>query len=177
MSRVGKHSVKIPAGVSVACSDNVLTIGKGGVERTYKVPRCLSVSVSDGGILLAQLNSEKSTRALWGTSQRNVKNIVVGLDIGFKVELEMVGVGYKASVGGKKLTMQLGYSHDIIYDIPDGVSIACPKPTLMIVSGYCKKQVGDVAAVLRGYRKPEPYKGKGVIRSGDFIYRKEGKKK
>jgi large subunit ribosomal protein L6 len=177
MSRVGKHSVKVPSGVSVVCSGNVLTIKKGAVEREYTVPSCLKVSVSEDGVLFVPLDSERSTRALWGTSQRNVKNIVVGLESGFKMELDMVGVGYKASVNGRKLTMQLGYSHDIVYDMPDGISIACPKPTSIVVSGYCKKQVGDVAAVLRGYRSPEPYKGKGVIRSGEFVYRKEGKKK
>jgi large subunit ribosomal protein L6 len=177
MSRVGKHIVKVPSGVSVVCNDNLLTIKKGSTERVYKVPSCLKVSISDDGILFVQLDSERSTMALWGTSQRNVNNIVVGLDTGFRVDLDMVGVGYKAAVNGNKLTMQLGYSHDIVYDIPDGISIACPKPTSIVVSGYCKKQVGDVAAVLRGYRSPEPYKGKGVIRSGEFVYRKEGKKK
>ncbi|MDR0640707.1 MAG: 50S ribosomal protein L6 [Holosporales bacterium] len=177
MSRVGKHSVQIPSGVSVALDGNMLTIKKGSIEETYKVPDCLKVENTESGILFTPLDSAQSTRALWGTSQRNVKNIVTGLDTGFKIELEMVGVGYKAAVSGKKLTMQLGYSHDITFDIPDGISINCPKPTAIVVSGHDKKQVGDVAAVLRCYRKPEPYKGKGVIRSGEFVYRKEGKKK
>ena len=127
--------------------------------------------------MFVPLNKEQSTRSIWGTSQRNVSNIVHGLSEGFKVDLEMVGVGYKAAVNGKKLTMQLGFSHDIEYDIPEGISITCSKPTSMTISGHCKKQVGDVAAFLRSHRKPEPYKGKGVMKVGEFVYRKEGKKK
>jgi large subunit ribosomal protein L6 len=177
MSRVGKNSIRVPDGVSVVLSGNVLSIKKGGIEEVYSVPRCLKVERTDDGIVLAPLNSAQSTRALWGTSQRNLSNIVIGLSEGFKVELEMVGVGYKAAVSGSKLTMQLGFSHDIVYDIPSGISIACPKPTTIVVSGHCKKQIGDVVAVLRGYRPPEPYKGKGVMKAGEFVYRKEGKKK
>ncbi|MDR2458892.1 MAG: 50S ribosomal protein L6 [Holosporales bacterium] len=177
MSRVGKHKVGVPAGISVVCENNTLNIKKAGIEQRYSVPQCIKVSVSNDGILFEPVNQEQSTRALWGTSQRNVSNIIRGLVDGFKVDLEMVGVGYKAAVNGKKLVMQLGFSHDIEYDIPDGISIVCPKPTLMVVSGHSKKQVGDVAALLRGYRKPEPYKGKGVVRSGEFVYRKEGKRK
>jgi large subunit ribosomal protein L6 len=177
MSRVGKHKVEVPAGISVACDGNVLSVKKGNVEQRYSVPPCINVDVTSDGISFSPLNQEQSTRALWGTSQRNVSSIIRGLSEGFKVELEMIGVGYKASVNGKKLVMQLGFSHDVEYDIPDGVSIACPKPTLMVVSGHSKKQVGDVAALLRGYRKPEPYKGKGIVRAGEFVYRKEGKRK
>ncbi len=177
MSRVGKHMVTIPAGVNVSCAGNVLTIKKGNIEKTYEVPSCLRVECSAEGVKFIPENSEKETRSVWGTSQRNVSNIIVGLDKGFKVEMEMVGVGYKASVSGKKLTMQLGFSHDVDYDIPDGVTIACPKPTTIVISGHDKKQIGDIAAFLRSYRKPEPYKGKGIIKSGEFVYRKEGKKK
>lgn len=177
MSRIGKHRVKVPTEISVTCDSNVLKIKKGNLEETYEVPSCIAVELSDEGILFKPLNSEKSTRAVWGTSQRNVSNIIEGFDKGFKVELEMVGVGYKAAVSGKKLTMQLGFSHDVEYDIPEGITIACPKPTSMVISGALKKQVGDVAAFLRSYRKPEPYKGKGVMRVGEFVYRKEGKKK
>lgn len=177
MSRVGKHQVTIPSGVQHAVNGNVLTFKKGNVERVYEVPSCIKVEKTADGILFKPLNNEKQTRALWGTSQRNVANIVFGLDQGFKVDLEMVGVGYKAAVSGKKLTMQLGFSHDVEYDIPEGIAIACPKPTTISISGHSKKQVGDVAAFLRSYRKPEPYKGKGVMKSGEFVYRKEGKKK
>jgi large subunit ribosomal protein L6 len=177
MSRIGKHVVEIPDGISVVCENNVLSIKKGNIEQIYNVPSCINVSVSKEGIAFLPVNQDQSTRSLWGTSQRNVSNIVYGLDKGFKVDLEMVGVGYKAAVNGKKLIMQLGFSHDVEYDIPDSISIVCPKPTAISISGYSKKQVGDVAALLRSYRKPEPYKGKGVMRVGEFVYRKEGKKK
>ena len=177
MSRVGKHMVSIPAGVNVTSNGNVLTIKKGNIERTYEVPACIKVELSNDGVLFTPLNKEQSTRAVWGTSQRNVSNIIKGLSEGFKLDLDMVGVGYKASVSGKKLVMQLGFSHDVEFEIPDGITIACPKPTSISISGHCKKQVGDVAAVLSSYRKPEPYKGKGVMKVGEFVYRKEGKKK
>ncbi|MDR0942143.1 MAG: 50S ribosomal protein L6 [Holosporales bacterium] len=177
MSRIGKHMVAIPSGINVACANNVLNIKKGNIEQTYRVPSCVKIEISSEGILFTPNNQERATRAMWGTSQRNVSNIIVGLDKGFKIDLEMVGVGYKAAVNGKKLVMQLGFSHDIEYDIPDGISIACSKPTSLTISGHSKKQVGDVAALLRSYRKPEPYKGKGVMKVGEFVYRKEGKKK
>ena len=177
MSRVGKHIVAIPSGVNVSCTGQILTIKKGNISETYVVPACLKIECSSDGVKFVPLNSDKETRSIWGTSQRNVGNIIAGLDKGFKVELEMVGVGYKASVSGKKLTMQLGFSHDVLYDIPDGVTIACPKPTTISISGHSKKQIGDIAAFLRSYRKPEPYKGKGIMKSGEFVYRKEGKKK
>ncbi len=177
MSRIGKHQVVIPSSIQSVINGNILTFKKGNIEKTYEVPSCIQVEKTAEGILFKPLNNEQSTRALWGTSQRNVSNIVIGLDKGFKVELEMVGVGYKAAVNGSKLTMQLGFSHDIDYDIPAGITITCPKPTTITISGHCKKQVGDVAALLRSYRKPEPYKGKGVMKSGEFVYRKEGKKK
>lgn len=177
MSRVGKHQINIPAGVSVTCTGNDLKIKKGNTEKDYSVPECLELKVSSEGILLTPKNDEKTTNALWGTSQRNLSNIIHGLDKGFKVDLELVGVGYKAAVQGKKLVLQLGFSHDVEFDIPEGISIVCSKPTSISVSGHCKKQVGEVAAQLRSYRKPEPYKGKGVMKVGEFVYRKEGKKK
>jgi large subunit ribosomal protein L6 len=155
----------------------VLAIKKGGIEKIYNIPGCLKVENTNGVIVLTPVILDQSTRALWGTSQRNVSNIMIGLSEGFKIELEMVGVGYKAAVSGNKLTMQLGFSHDIVYDIPDGITIACPKPTAIIVNGHCRKQVGDVVAVLRRFRPPEPYKGKGIMKVGEFVYRKEGKKK
>lgn len=177
MSRIGKHKVEVPAGVVCTLSGNVLTFKKGNIERVYEVPSCISVEKGDDGILFKPLNMDKKTRALWGTSQKNVFNIVFGMERGFKVELDLVGVGYKAAVNGQTLTLQLGYSHDVVYNIPDGVTIVCSKPTSIAVSGFCKKQVGDVASVIRGFRKPEPYKGKGVMRTNEFVYRKEGKKK
>ncbi|MDR1488336.1 MAG: 50S ribosomal protein L6 [Holosporales bacterium] len=177
MSRVGKNQITIPNGVKSIVEGNLLNFEKNGVKESYNVPSCIEVEKTEVGILLKPINQDKRTRSLWGTSQRNVANIVFGLDKGFKIELEMVGVGYKAAVAGRKLTMQLGYSHDINYEIPEGIKIDCPKPTTMSITGHNKKQVGDVAAYLRSFRKPEPYKGKGIIKSGEFVYRKEGKKK
>ncbi len=177
MSRVGKHQITIPSGIQHAVEGDVLTFKKGNIEKIYKVPSCIKIEQTGDGILFKPLNDGKQTRALWGTSRRNVYNIVYGMDKGFKIDLEMVGVGYKAAVNGKKLTMQVGFSHDVSYDIPEGITIACPKPTTISISGHCKKQVGDVAAYLRSFRKPEPYKGKGIMKSGEFVYRKEGKKK
>ena len=177
MSRIGKRIIVIPVGIEVVQDGNVLKFKKGSINREYKVDSCLNIDISSNGILFSPKNTDRKVVALWGTVQKNVSNIVFGLDKGFKVDLDLVGVGYKAAVSVGKLTLQLGYSHDIEYEIPDGVSILCAKPTSISVSGYCKKQVGDVAAVIKGYRKPEPYKGKGVIRVGDFVYRKEGKKK
>ena len=177
MSRVGKHIVNVPNGVNITFVNNTISIVKGNKEAKYTVPTCLDVKVSSDGILFTPINKERETRALWGTTQRNVSNIIKGLVEDFKITLKLTGVGYKAAVKGKKLDLQLGFSHDVAYDIPNGVSIVCPDPTTIIISGADKKQIGDVAAFLRSYRKPEPYKGKGISRVGEFIYRKEGKKK
>jgi large subunit ribosomal protein L6 len=177
MSRVGKHIVKIPQGIEVLYTGNRLNIKKGSLEVVYDVPDCIKIENKADGLLFVPIGNDNRTRSLWGTSQKNVSNIVHGLSVGFKVDLELVGVGYKASVNGKKLTLQLGYSHDVVYEIPEGITISCPKPTTIVVGGHSKKQVGDTAALLRGFRKPEPYKGKGVIRAKEFVYRKEGKKK
>ena len=177
MSRVGKHIVCIPDGVSVSCINHVLKIVKGTISETYRVPSCLSVSISEKGVLFSPTNNERTTRALWGTTQRNVGNLVLGLLEGFHTTLKLFGVGYKAILKSKQLILQLGYSHEIIYDIPDSINIVCKDPTTIVINGASKKQVGDVAAMLRNYRKPEPYKGKGVVRVDEFVYRKEGKKK
>lgn len=177
MSRIGKHRVVVPSDVRCSFSENVIRLEKNGMERFYNVPSCINVERDDNGIILRPLNLDKVSRSCWGTTQRNLVNIIKGLKEGFKIEMELVGVGYKASVNGTKLLLQLGFSHDIEYEFPMGITIECPKPTSIVISGNCKKLVGDVAAVLRSYRKPEPYKGKGIMKSGEFLYRKEGKKK
>ena len=177
MSRIGKHQVVIPNGVQCSLNGNVVTFKKGNIERMYDVPGCINIEKTSEGLLLKPVSLDQRSRTLWGTSQRNLSNIVKGLDTGFKVDLELVGVGYKAQVNGNKIILQLGYSHDIECIIPEGISVVCPKPTSICISGHCKKQVGDLAALLKSYRKPEPYKGKGVMKSGEFVYRKEGKKK
>jgi large subunit ribosomal protein L6 len=177
MSRVGKNEVVIPSSVTFAQDGNSLSFkGKLGAS-VYEVPDCVTIEKTNTGIKFLPINDSLPVRTLWGTTQRNVANMVKGLDQGFTVNLELNGVGYRASVAGTKLTMQLGYSHDIVYEIPSDISIKCDKPTSISVSGASKQKVGQIAAVLRSYRKPEPYKGKGVIRQNEFVVRKEGKKK
>jgi len=177
MSRVGKRAVVIPSGMSVALNENILSISKGSVSENYLVPNCLSTELSNTEILFKPLNKHYRTKSIWGTTQRNVTNIINGLDKNFSVTLKLSGVGYKAVLKGDTLVLQLGFSHDINYKIPDEVSITCPDATTVVINGKSKDVIGNVAAKLRRYRKPEPYKGKGIIKQGEFVYRKEGKKK
>lgn len=177
MSRVGKQAINIPSGISVVLMDRTIKITKGNTTETYVVPAGLNANVSEHCIVFTPANTIRSCRAIWGTTQRNVSNIICGMNKDFSITLKLSGVGYKATVNGKRLLLQLGYSHDIDYDVPEDVTILCPDVTTIVVSGKSKKRVGDVAAEIKTYRKPEPYKGKGVIRQGEFVYRKEGKKK
>lgn len=177
MSRVGKHEVKVPSSVTMSEAGNMLSFKSSKGEVSYKVHELVNIEKTGDGLLFKPTNKSQAARSLWGTTQRNVANIVFGLDKGFDVNLDLVGVGYRASVAGDKLQMQLGYSHDIVFDIPEGVTIKCEKPTHIKVSGFSKQKVGQVAAYLSSLRPPEPYKGKGVIREGMFVMRKEGKKK
>ncbi|MDR0625231.1 MAG: 50S ribosomal protein L6 [Holosporales bacterium] len=177
MSRVGKHEIKIPQGLAVTQNGRLFMFkGKLG-EASIDVPSCVEVSKTDSVIKVKVNDDAKFSRAMWGTVQRNISNIVKGLTEGFTVSLTLEGVGYKAAVTGRRLVLQLGYSHDIVYDIPDGVSIKCENPTSIAIMAPSKQQAGEIAAVLRSYRPPEPYNGKGVIRAGEFVIRKEGKKK
>lgn len=177
MSRVGKHEVMLPAGVVMTQEGRVLTLkGKTG-SKTYEVPECINFEKTEKGFLVTPKEKTQRGRSLWGTTQRNLSNIVKGLDKGFTLNVTLVGVGYRAAVAGSKLTLQLGFSHDIVYDIPAGIEIKCEKPTMIAITGFDKQLVGSVGAHLREYRKPEPYKGKGVLRETEFIIRKEGKKK
>lgn len=150
--------------------------GKTG-SKTYEVPECINFEKTEKGFLVTPKEKTQRGRSLWGTTQRNLSNIVKGLDKGFTLNVTLVGVGYRAAVAGSKLTLQLGFSHDIVYDIPAGIEIKCEKPTMIAITGFDKQLVGSVGAHLREYRKPEPYKGKGVLRETEFIIRKEGKKK
>lgn len=177
MSRVGKHEVMLPAGVVMTQEGRVVTLkGKTG-SKTYEVPECINFEKTEKGFLVTPKEKTQRGRSLWGTTQRNLSNIVKGLDKGFTLNVSLVGVGYRAAVAGSKLTLQLGFSHDIVYDIPAGIEIKCEKPTMIAITGFDKQLVGSVGAHLREYRKPEPYKGKGVLRETEFIIRKEGKKK
>jgi large subunit ribosomal protein L6 len=137
----------------------------------------VAVEMDKGEIKVDPKDESKAARALWGTTRANLNNIMTGVTKGFERKLEITGVGYRASVQGKNLQLALGYSHDVLYPIPEGIAVVTPKPTEIVVTGIDKKKVGQVAAEIRAYRPPEPYKGKGVRYAGEFIFRKEGKKK
>ena len=148
---------------------------KGALQ--FVVPDEIVVEMDNGAIKVDPRTETKRARAMWGTSRTLVANLVAGVTKGFESKLEITGVGYRAAVQGKNLQLALGYSHDVVYPIPEGIAIATPKPTEIVVSGIDKQKVGQVAAEIRGFRKPEPYKGKGVKYAGEYIFRKEGKKK
>ncbi len=177
MSRVGKKSVAIPAGVTANVDGQTVKVKgpKGAVQLVLHGD--VAAKVEAGEIKVDPRNDTKLARALWGTSRALVSNLMTGVTKGFEQRLEINGVGYRAAVQGRNLQIALGYSHDIVYAIPEGITIATPKPTEVVVTGIDKQKVGQVAAEIRGYRPPEPYKGKGVKFAGEFIFRKQGKKK
>jgi len=177
MSRVGKYPVTVPKGVDIALKDGEITVKGQLGQFAYGLPEEVEVSQEDATIVVKPLSETKKARALWGTTHANINNMVLGVSEGFKRELEINGVGYRAQVQGQNLVLQLGYSHDVIFPIPDGIQIKCEKPTAVTVTGADKQQVGQVAAKIRGFRPPEPYKGKGVKYAEEQILRKEGKKK
>jgi large subunit ribosomal protein L6 len=177
MSRIGKHPVTVPAGVEVQLSDQTLTAkGSLGTLRLV-VSNDVTASISDGAVTIAPKNETKRARAMWGTTRALVNNLVTGVSQGFSKSLEINGVGYRAAVQGNTLNLQLGYSHDVAYPIPSDVRIVCERPTLVTVSGADRQRVGQVAAEIRAFRPPEPYKGKGVKYANEIVRRKEGKKK
>jgi large subunit ribosomal protein L6 len=177
MSRLGKMAVEIPAGCQVRLEGtNVFAKGPKG-ELKFAGGSDVEVKIEGSSISFAPLNDSKHARAMWGTTRAQVKNIITGSTVGFQKKLEITGVGYKAAVAGKVLQLSLGYSHDVNYAIPEGIAIVTPKPTEIMISGNDRQRVGQVAAEIRAYRGPEPYKGKGVKYEGEFIFRKEGKKK
>ncbi|WP_127089553.1 50S ribosomal protein L6 [Aquabacter cavernae] len=177
MSKIGKHPVAIPAGVSANVEGQTVKVK--GPKGALQVTLVEEVSAElNGSELKVSMRGETNRhKAMWGMSRTLVSNLVEGVTKGFEKKLEITGVGYKAAVAGKNLNLSLGFSHDVIYPIPEGIQIVAPKPTEIVVSGVDKQQVGQVAAEIRGYRGPEPYKGKGVKYAGEFIFRKEGKKK
>lgn len=177
MSRIGKHPVAVPNGVEVELSGQTLTAkGSLGTLR-LAVSNEVIASIADGAVTIVPKNETKRARAMWGTTRALVNNMVTGVSKGFSKNLEINGVGYRAAVQGDTLNLQLGYSHDIAYPIPSDVRIACERPTLITVSGADRQRVGQVAAEIRAYRPPEPYKGKGVKYASEVVRRKEGKKK
>jgi len=177
MSRIGKKPVSVPSGVTASVDgQTVMAKGPKG-ELRFTVPELIAVSIENGSVKVDPRDESKPARAQWGMSRTMVANIISGVAKGFEKKLEINGVGYKAAVAGKVLKLSLGYSHDIDYPIPEGISIVATKPTELVVTGIDKQKVGQVAAEIREYRAPEPYKGKGVKYAGEFIFRKEGKKK
>ena len=177
MSRVGKKPVAIPAGVTAKVDGQRVAVKGAKGELTFVVPDDVAVRFEDNMISVDPRSESKRARAMWGTSRARINNLVTGVTQGFEKKLEITGVGYKAAVVGKNLQLSLGYSHDVNYPIPAGIAIATPKPTEIMIAGIDRQQVGQVAAEIRSYRGPEPYKGKGVKYAGEFIFRKEGKKK
>lgn len=177
MSRVGKNPVMVPQGVTLAMTGRRVTAkGKLG-ELSLDVSDEVDARVEDGRFVVQPRGQTKQARSTWGTTRALVSNMVRGVSVGFQRRLEINGVGYRAAVAGQTLTLQLGYSHDIVYEVPAGVKIVAEKPTLLVVSGADKRLVGQVSAEIRAYRGPEPYKGKGVKYEDEKIVRKEGKKK
>ncbi len=177
MSRVGKKPVPVPAGVTAKVDGQHVSVKGAKGELHFTVPENVAVEMRDGAIAVDPRSDDKPAQAMWGMARAMIANIVTGVTKGFERKLEITGVGYKAAVQGKKLQLSLGYSHDIDFPIPEGIAIVAARPTELLISGIDKRQVGQVAAEIRSFRPPEPYKGKGVKYSDEFIFRKEGKKK
>lgn len=177
MSRIGKRPVEMPSGVSASVSGQTIEVkGPKGV-RSFSATDDVELAVDGTSITVTPRGKSKRARQQWGMSRTQVQNCVTGVTEGFKKELEINGVGYRAALQGKVLKLSLGYSHDVDFAIPDDVQITCPKPTEVIVEGIDQQVVGQVAAKIREWRKPEPYKGKGIKLKDEYIFRKEGKKK
>ncbi len=177
MSRIGKLPVQVPSGVSVQINGQDIAVKGSKGELTLRLVDDVTATQDDGAVVVTPRDDSKRSRSMWGMQRSLVQNMVTGVSDGFEIDLEIQGVGYRAAVQGKTLNLQLGFSHDVAFAIPDGVTIACERPTAIKVSGIDKQLVGQVAAKIRSYRPPEPYKGKGVRYVGEYIFRKEGKKK
>jgi large subunit ribosomal protein L6 len=177
MSRVGKKPVPLPTGVTATVKDREVKVKGPKGELSLRVVDGIDITVDKTGVVLKPAEMTDELRAKWGLQRTLVNNLVEGVSKGFSQQLEIAGVGFRAAIQGKNLQLQLGYSHDVVYPIPPGIDIKCEKPTLILVSGSDKQKVGQVAAEIRGFRKPEPYKGKGIKYAEEKIRRKEGKKK
>lgn len=177
MSRIGKKPVELPSGVTASVSGQTVEVkGPKGI-RTFKATDDVTISVDGNVVTVKPRGTSKRARQQWGMSRSQVENLVTGVTTGFKKELEITGVGYRATMQGDVLKLALGYSHDVNFEVPAGVTVTAPKQTEIIVEGIDQQLVGQVAANIREWRKPEPYKGKGIRYKGEFIFRKEGKKK
>jgi large subunit ribosomal protein L6 len=177
MSRIGKKPVPLPKGVTAKIDGQTVTVKGAKGELSLTLIDDVVVKMGEDGVEVAPRDDSKRARAMWGMTRSLVENLVTGVSNGFSKTLEISGVGYRAALKGKELQLQLGYSHDVMYPIPEGIQIVVPRPTEITISGISREKVGQVAAEIRRYRPPEPYKGKGVKYAGEFIFRKEGKKK
>ena len=178
MSRIGKKPISIPAGVTATVESGTLTVkGPKGTLAMQLLDDLVKYEIGEGEIRVTPLTDAQRNRAAWGMQRTNVQNLVTGVTEGFSKKLLISGVGYRAQAQGKNLRLQLGYSHDVNFPVPEGVDVKTPDQTTVEISGIDKQKVGQVAAEIRRWRKPEPYKGKGIKYDGEFIFRKEGKKK
>ncbi|MEX2319412.1 MAG: 50S ribosomal protein L6 [Bauldia sp.] len=177
MSRIGKKAVTVPKGVTADVSGQSVKVKGPKGELSFLASDDVEIKFADGTISVEPRDQSKKARSAWGMSRTMVQNLVKGVTDGFERKLEITGVGFRAALAGKNLQLNLGYSHEVLFPIPAGITIQCPKPTEILVSGSDKQKVGQVAAEIREFRKPEPYKGKGVKYSDEYIHRKEGKKK
>jgi large subunit ribosomal protein L6 len=177
MSRIGKRPVTIPSGVTAAVDGQTVKMKGPKGQLQFEVHNDVEVKLDKNLVTVSPRVETNRARALYGTARAQIANLVEGVTKGYEKKLEINGVGYRAAMAGKNLQLALGYSHDVVYQIPEGIQIAVPKPTEITITGNDAQRVGQVAAEIRSYRPPEPYKGKGVKYAGEFIFRKEGKKK
>ncbi|MET3792725.1 50S ribosomal protein L6 [Aquamicrobium terrae] len=177
MSRIGKKPLAVPQGVTATVDGQTVTAKGPKGELKFVVNDEVLVKLENGEISVEPRDASKDARSKWGMSRSQIENILVGVKDGFERKLEIQGVGYRAAMQGKNIQLSLGFSHEVIYEAPEGITLACPKPTEISITGIDKQKVGQVAAEIREYRQPEPYKGKGVRYAGEKIFRKEGKKK
>ena len=178
MSRIGKKPIALPAGVTATVESGTLTVkGPKGQLAMQLLDDLVKYEIAEGEIRVTPITDAQRNRAAWGMQRTNVQNLVTGVTEGFTKVLEITGVGYRAQAQGRNLKLQLGYSHDVNFAVPEGVDVKTPDPNTVEISGIDKQQVGQVAAEIRRWRKPEPYKGKGIKYRGEYIFRKEGKKK
>ncbi|MGB0660999.1 MAG: 50S ribosomal protein L6 [Mangrovicoccus sp.] len=177
MSRIGKRPVAIPSGVTAEIKGQVIEVKGPKGSRSFTATDLVSITQEDGAITVEPANKTKRARQQWGMTRTMIANLITGVTDGFKKELEIQGVGYRAQMQGNTLKLSLGYSHDVNFEVPEGITVTAPKPTEIIIEGNDQQVVGQVAANIREWRSPEPYKGKGIRYKGEFIFRKEGKKK
>ena len=177
MSRIGKRPVELPGGVSATVSGQTIEVTGPKGTRSFTATDDVTLTVDDNAVSVEPRGPSKRARQQWGMSRTMVQNCVTGVTDGFKKELEVSGVGYRAQMQGDVLKLNLGYSHDVNFEVPEGITVTAPKPTVVVVEGADQQQVGQVAANIREWRIPEPYKGKGIKYADEYIFRKEGKKK